>query len=145
MTAKTMKELYEYALTFWNEPYVWGGEMTAARPGVDCSGLVQLILAKANLDPKGDQTAHGLYWHFREKGKFGIWGLGALSFYGSEDRVHHVGWCIDERLMLNAAGGDSRCLNPTIARKTGASVKIEPILSHKHFLGVIMPKYDFPK
>ena len=48
-------------------PYIWGG--ADPEKGLDCSGLVQLILEKLNLDPPGDQTAHTLYNYFSTRGE----------------------------------------------------------------------------
>jgi cell wall-associated NlpC family hydrolase len=135
--------VYAYALSLWGIPYVWGGENTEKRPGLDCSGLVQLILAKAGLDPWGDQTADRLYRWFSDpkRGTREVWGLGALAFFGIETRIHHIGWCLDKRIMINAAGGGPTVTSISAAKKVNASVKIEPIASHSHLHAIIMPNY----
>ena len=82
---RTLDQLYDFALSFWGRSYIWGGDGSADyEGGVDCSGLLQLILETARLDPPGDQTADSLYRHFLEEGRGTLnhGGLGALVFYG---------------------------------------------------------------
>ena len=53
-----------YAKLFIGKPYLWGGE---GPEGYDCSGFIQEVLSCIGLDPKGDQTAQGLYNYFSRK------------------------------------------------------------------------------
>jgi cell wall-associated NlpC family hydrolase len=131
-------ELYEFAISLFGLPYVWGGNGPLS---FDCSGLVQHILKFAQIDPLGDQTALTLYQAFVSSPKER--GFGALAFYGSsEERIHHVGFCIDEHIMLNASGGGRNVINIQRAKELGASVKIEPINWRKDLFAVIMPQYN---
>lgn len=135
-----LDDLYDHALSFWGIPYVWGGQ---SRSGVDCSGLVQMILEPAGMDPPGDQTAHSLYLHFCQEGRgiLGNGGLGALVFFGRKSHISHVGFCLDKRLMLNASGGGPKTINVTAALKQNASVKIEPINRRADLVAILMPNY----
>jgi len=142
MSVKTLSEIYDYALTFYNKPYIWGGE---GPEGYDCSGFVQKLLEKAGLDPEGDQTADTLYKYFLKNGSLNYFGLGSLAFYGSSERIIHVGFCIDTRTMISASGGGRSCTTVQIARAQGASIKFEPIRFRKDFIACIMPPYYLPQ
>jgi len=141
MPAKSMNELYDYALTFFRAPYTWGGEGPLS---YDCSGFVQRVLAYGGVDPKGDQSASSLYSHFVKEGTVNMPGMGALAFFGSQDRIHHVGWCIDKKIMINASGGGSHVKSIQIAKQLGAYVAIEPINYRKDLVAIIMPFYQLP-
>lgn len=141
MSAKSLTEIYDYALTFYNKPYIWGGE---GPEGYDCSGFVQALLQKAGIDPKGDQSAHDLYDYFVKNGALNYFGLGSLAFYGSRERIIHVGFCIDQRIMISASGGGRNVTTSQIARAQGASIKFEPIRFRKDFVACIMPPYYLP-
>lgn len=137
---KNLDELYRYALTFHGRPYVWGGEGPVA---YDCSGLVQAILRAGKVDPPGDQTADLLYRHFLKEGKKCAPQLGALAFFGTAERVVHIGWCVDQYLVLNAAGGSSHVNTIAMAEKINASVKVEPLSKRGNLVAIIMPRYQF--
>jgi cell wall-associated NlpC family hydrolase len=140
--AKTLHDVRDYALTFFGLPYVWGGDGTPSFfGGYDCSGLVQRILGYAGVDPKGDQSADGLYRHFLKNGLANCFGIGALAFFGNPEHIHHVGWCLDKKVMINASGGGSHIKTVEIAKRMNASVKIEPIHFRKDFVACIMPFY----
>ena len=141
MSAKSMQDLYEYALSFFGYPYIWGGDgQDRYQNGYDCSGLVQKILGLAGVDPDGDQTAHSLYEHFLNNGT-NTQGLGSLAFFGTKERIIHVGFCLDNKIMINASGGGSHCRTAIDAKRLNASVKIEPIAWRKNLVAVIMPRY----
>jgi cell wall-associated NlpC family hydrolase len=140
---RTKDEIYNFALSFFGRPYIWGGDGSNRYfGGLDCSGLVQEILKYAKADPVGDQTAATLYDYFLENGKINQRGFGGLSFYGTTSRISHVGFCIDDKVMINASGGGSHVKSLQSARMLNASVKIEPISFHKNLVAVIMPNYQ---
>lgn len=142
----TLQELYEFALSYYGVPYQWGGDgpLGMDKYGFDCSGFVQCILKKANVDPPGDQTAHDLYLYFKKNGYPAVV-RGSLAFFGSEDRVSHVGWMIDNKIMISAAGGGPAIRARKIAIYNNASVKIQPISYYKvpALVGCYSPHYAF--
>ena len=135
-----MELLRQYAMSFIGLPYIWGGD--DAIKGFDCSGLVQEILSSIGVDPRGDQTAQGLYNYFRDHGVHNSTGLGALCFYGvSHSRIVHVGFALDSLRMIEAGGGGSKTTSVSKAEKDNAYVRIRPIRSRKDFFAIIKPNY----
>lgn len=135
-----MNHLIQYAMQFVGVPYKWGG----ANPieGLDCSGLVQLILAAAGIDPPGDQTAQGLYNYFEKYGARNAWAAGALAFFGKDvNHVTHVAFCINPYQMIEAGGGGSQILTREDAAKHGAFVRMRHIQSRPDLIAVIKPNY----
>jgi cell wall-associated NlpC family hydrolase len=135
-----MNILYDYAMKFVGQPYIWGGEHPSL--GFDCSGLTQEILRSVGLDPPGDQNAQALYNHFEKIGAVNSYGLGALAFFGkSVTSITHVGFCLDNYRMLEARGGDSTTLTKEIAIKQGAFVGVRLIKRRGDLVAVIKPRY----
>lgn len=134
----SLELLRDYALTFSGTPYIWGGDDFY---GYDCSGFVQeLMWAVGELDRK-DRTANELYTYYLENGFIEEPTLGALAFFGSSDRVSHVAFCLDSKLMIEAADGGKAVSNPIEAQKANAFIKIRPISSRKDLVAIIFPKY----
>jgi cell wall-associated NlpC family hydrolase len=131
--------LKAYALQFVGLPYRWGGD--DPMDGFDCSGLVQEVLQAAGIDPPGDQTAHGLYTYFKTMGLRSGRELGALAFYGSREKITHVGFCLDSRSMLEAGGGGSKTTSLEGAAKQNAYIRIRPIEGRKDLVTCIVPDY----
>jgi cell wall-associated NlpC family hydrolase len=140
----TMEELYAWALEkYFAMPYQWGGEGPPHHWGIDCSGLVQAILARVGLDPKGDQSAAALY-EFAEKNWVpDIKARGAVAFFGKPTRITHVGWMVDPYCVLNASGGGSHINTLQQAAHAKANVKIQPVDWFKApaFVRAFMPDY----
>ena len=138
----TLDDIYNHALSFYGIPYEWGGDGT--KYGYDCSGYVQKILQFAGIDPPGDQAAHNLYQWAQVKGT-PLKARGSLAFFGTAESCTHVGWLIDDKIMISAAGGGSNCKTPHIAKSLNAYIKIQPISWYKTppFLGAWMPRYKF--
>ncbi len=131
-----------YMMGFAGLPYIWGG--SNPRHGLDCSGLVQILLAWFKLDPPGDQTADALMHHFAkpENGyRIGAFDaqLGDLVFYGGS-KATHVVMCLDGTLMFEAGGGGSSTTTPEKARKQGASVRVANIKRRADILCVLRPR-----
>ncbi len=123
-------------------PYIWGG--SDPKKGLDCSGLVQILLENLYLDPSGDQTAQGLMNFFSlddnsERQSPFPPDLGDLVFFGKENATH-VGLCLGNGLMIEAAGGDSSCTTIEIARIKDAKVKISPYNRRKDIITILRPK-----
>jgi cell wall-associated NlpC family hydrolase len=133
-----MDALIDYAMCFIGKPYIWGGDDPIL--GFDCSGLVQEILASVGADPRGDQTANGLYRHFRGRRVSQIT-AGDIAFFGSESRVKHVGFMIDQYRMVEAGGGGSKTLTVHDAQSDNAYIRVRPISNRRDFLAACRPNY----
>jgi cell wall-associated NlpC family hydrolase len=132
--------LYDYAMCMVGLPYRWGGDDTV--DGFDCSGLCVDILQAAGVLPKDfDATANGL-WHFPAFGKVAAASFGSLAFFGLP-AVTHVGFCLNDRLMLEAGGGGSKTLTRDDAEKQNAYVRVRPIKSRKDLAGFKHPTYPW--
>ncbi|MCP3681738.1 MAG: C40 family peptidase [bacterium] len=134
MKKKTEELIYDYALSMVGLPYIYGGN--DAIEGYDCSGLVIAILqAWGKVGLKFDATAHILYLmsskHPVKKPTFGT-----LSFYGSSnERVTHIGFCLNSELMIEAGSGTSRTLSKKDAVRDDAFVRLSPIRRRKDLIG----------
>lgn len=134
----SLNDIYQNALKTFGKPYVWGG---SGPESFDCSGLVIYILKQLKILPNKDMSADDLYKYFLMAGTLNATGMGSLAFFGSVYRVVHVGWCIDNYIMINASGGNSECTNIEIAKRINASVKIEPISMRNNLVAIIKPAY----
>lgn len=120
-------------------PYIWGGQNPLV--GYDCSGFVQEALITIGLDPKGDQTSHALYEHFRNP-KFGVrrfLQFGSVLFFGREDRISHTAIALNQFSMIESGGGGSQCKTREDAIKYNAFVRIRPISRRKDLVDNIYP------
>jgi cell wall-associated NlpC family hydrolase len=132
--------LYDYAKSFLGLPYIWGGDDPVL--GVDCSGLCVELLKSVGILAKGsDYTAAGLRNLFAAS-RLHVPEFGALAFYGASS-ITHVGFCLNDKLMIEAGGGGSKTLTAQDAAKQNAYVRIRPIMSRSDFAGVYMPKYPW--
>lgn len=123
----TIDEMLQYARGWEGTPYKWGGESAG---GIDCSGFVQKVLDKGGMDPAGDQSASGLYDHFREYGTPLEQGApGAVVFH--EDmktgKITHTGIMTGASTMIDASG------------RRGVSERSSNIRGYKSH--IFMPKY----
>lgn len=128
------------AMKFIRIPYIWGGENPEI--GLDCSGLMQILLAILNLDPKGDQTADGLYRHFLNNGTVvtpDLYDLGDIAFFGSAKKVTHITGVLDKELMIEAGGGGSKTTTVEIANQMKAMVRVRKISARRDLVAVIRP------
>lgn len=135
-----MELLKAYALSFVGLAYRWGGDDPI--DGFDCSGLVQEILASVGLDPKGDQTAQGLYDHFAPISEHGVLQLGTLLFFGKSTReITHVAFALDQYRMLEAGAGGSKTLTRQDAITQNAYARIRPIDNRLDLVAALRPPY----
>ena len=127
--------MVEYSKTFIGKPYLWGGE---GPEGYDCSGFIQEVLKCVGLDPRGDQTAQGLYKYFSKNGLGTGIKEGSLLFWGkSKDKITHVSMAINYFHHIEAGGGGSIIKNLEIARTSGAMIRVRPINSRKDLRAAI--------
>lgn len=133
--------LYDYAMSHVGLPYRWGGDDPLG--GFDCSGLVIELLKSQGVFPKHyDNTAEGI------RGDDNIMEIhepkfGALVFFGRKSKATHVGFCLNNHVMLEAGGGGSNTTNKDVAEKQNAFIRIRPILSRSDIIGYGWPKYKF--
>lgn len=144
----TLDALCEYALSLYGIPYQWGGEGPdgVRNYGFDCSGYVRRILRFAGHPfAKDDFTAHSLYLHLKETNCKRAQDKGAIAFFGTTDRISHVGFMLTPDIMINAAGGGPGCKTPKDARAMHAMVKIQPLDWYKSppFVASYLPNYGF--
>lgn len=133
-----MKALLDYAQNFIGRPYIWGGDGSGTKNcGFDCSGFVLECLWAFGIYTGGDTTADGIrkwckgqkWFEVHDIGKEGL-APGALVFFGSA-KATHVAIALDDKLMIEAGGGGSKCT--TLEKSTGF-VRIRPISSRNDFL-----------
>ena len=135
-----METLKNYAMQFVGKPYLWGGDDPIK--GFDCSGLIQELLASCGLDPKGDQTAQGLFDYFQKTGSWNTYGLGALAFYGKTvASITHVAMMLDNYRIIEAGGGGSSVINIDEAAKQNAYIRIRLLRNRSDLVAVIKPRY----
>jgi cell wall-associated NlpC family hydrolase len=138
MTEDEFRALGSQHLGKW---YIFGAD---GPDTFDCSGLVQVMLATLSLDPRGDQSANGLYRHFRRPGRSAPIApaaavLGDLIFYGRRTRVGHcaIGWGNGD--MFEAGGGGEETISIQIARRQNAKVRIARIDRRRDVVAVLRP------
>lgn len=129
------------AMRYLGLPYRWGGSNPMT--GFDCSGLVMECLKAHGLQAHGnDLNSQGLYNWAGVGGEFGKKGPGALAFFGkSKTQISHIGIMIDDKLMIEAGGGNSEVTDLEAAKAKGACVRIRPVSYRKDLIDVVMPKY----
>lgn len=134
-----MKLLYDYALTFCNIPYKWGGN--DPMEGLDCSNLIRIILKAEGFNLNG-MNSQAMYNYFRNYNEGTNIDLGALIFYGkSEKEIVHIALALDKHRHIEAASGNSSVSDLETAIEKNAFVRITPI--RKDYFMAIMPNYPF--
>lgn len=133
----------EVALSLLHHPYKWGGDKPWA--GFDCSGLVIELLKSVGVLPfHGDWTAQGLVHQLTAGGAKVVSTPqeGDLVFFGSsQDKISHVGYCLNRRVMLEAGGGDSSTTTRARAQEQDARIRVRPINSRKGIQAIVRPAY----
>ena len=131
--------LYDLAMEMVGLPYRWGGDDML--DGFDCSGLVLELYQSVGILPRGvDMNAAGL-WQFPgfERLPQNEVSFGTLVFFGDVKAPTHVGFCLNDRLMLEAGSGDSKTVDRATAAKQNAYVRVRPISNRKDLVGFKRP------
>jgi cell wall-associated NlpC family hydrolase len=138
-----IKLLISYAMSFLGAFYSWGGN----GPSYDCSGLISEILRAAGLVKEGYRnSAMGMYLDFKDRWQELDTPLpGAIIFYAdSKGLINHVAYAVDERMIVEAAGGGSKTKTEEDAIRDRAFVRLRNYdyrLPYKVFL----PNYKLYK
>jgi cell wall-associated NlpC family hydrolase len=125
-----MKELFlAILMSHIGVPYKWGGNNRLE--GFDCSGFVQEGLMSIGLDPRGDQTAQGLFEILSQihNVKFINEPLrGDILFFGKDaESITHTAVAINSVLMIEAGGGGRNTTTIEDAKAHSAMVRVRPI------------------
>jgi cell wall-associated NlpC family hydrolase len=143
-----MSLVRDYAMRFIGVPYHYGG--ASPMEGEDCSHFVCEMLMAFGIEPFGfyltaqglSEQAHRTESPYQHLGTSDSIEMGDLAFFGKgPNQVEHVGFCLNDSLMINAAGGDASTVNVAEAIKHQAFVKIRPIHYRRDFLFVVRPKW----
>jgi cell wall-associated NlpC family hydrolase len=92
-------DIWNYALSFLNTPYLWGGKSIF---GIDCSGLVQNVCRQLDINLPRDayqQAEIGTVVDFQDRQK-----LDLAFFKNTAGRIHHVGLVGPYDQILHASG-----------------------------------------
>ena len=139
-----MKELVaNYLRGLMFTPYIYGGQGPL---GIDCSGLIiEGFRAIGLIGAKADFNAQGLHDYFSalhlgmsiREGE-----LGALAFFGrKKSEIVHVGFCLNDKLMIEAGGGDKTVTDLETAKTKNAFVRMRPLNSKRDLVAIILPFY----
>lgn len=92
--------IIEYALMYYNTPYLWGGR---THYGIDCSGLSQMVYRMVGIDIPRDasrQVTMGQNFSFVEEAL-----PGDLAFFGDDmGAITHVGILWEQNRIIHASG-----------------------------------------
>ena len=111
--------------------------------GFDCSGLaIELLKAGSKFPEETDMTAQDLYNKYFREGAATVNGEAhALAFYGMNKRsITHMGYMIDDKYIIEAAGGDKNTLTIDDAIRDKAWVRIRPLGYRRDLQAVLLPK-----
>lgn len=135
-------KISDYALKFIGRPYIWGGDGSGkCGGGFDCSGLVLECLWAFGVLPRKDLTAQGVHDAIMDKSGHQVPRMyiadGDLLFFGKDEKhITHVAIALDNDLMVEAGGGNSKCRTP--GSSTGM-VRVRPISSRKDLVSALRP------
>ena len=101
------------ALTYLRAPYLYGSKDPIK--GIDCSGMIELVLRKLDILPKGQGNLNSqMIFEYLSKNKnfmsYGVPSQDCILFFRESDgKIHHIALAINERLMIEATGLNDIC------------------------------------
>lgn len=99
------KDLIKFSQNFIGLPYTWGGRSSF---GYDCSGFVQMLYSQIGILLERDSKQQVLDGRFQSV-VIGNIEQGDLVFFGkSEDKIMHVGLCMDEGKFIHATARENK-------------------------------------
>ncbi len=142
MNSEMLQALRDVMVACLNTPYIWGGNNPLV--GLDCSGFVIWSLRSIGVWKGGDDSAQGLYGHYKLHGiehtLHDVREDGDLLFFGADrNNITHVAIAAGETLMFEAGGAGSKCKTPADAAAAGAMVRIRPVSSRKDLVAICSP------
>lgn len=138
----TNKEVViDYALTFIGCPYLYGSN---GPDSFDCSGFVCELLKSVGVIPWSlDLNAQSLretLLKIKHESIFPTCVEGSILFFGkSKTAITHTALALNQKIMLEAGGGDSTTTSVQEAVRRGAFVRIRPI--RHDLIDSILPEY----
>lgn len=144
MNRPSPEVIYDLAMSYVGTPYRWGGDNPMA--GFDCSGFViELYKAWGVLPHRFDRTSAGLWAYFSPgpgEARPKTAAFGRLAYYGrGSGSITHVAFCLNESLVVEAAGGNSGTTDRDSAIDRAACVRIRPIHYRLDFVGFSDPSH----
>lgn len=134
----------EYLKAFIGDTYLFGGKNPIR--GWDCSGLVSEGLKFAGMIRfNEDISANALKLKFESRSFVckPPYRPGTLLFFGTAQKIEHVGIACGPFHMLEAAGGNPTTTNADIAFRQSAFVKIRLISYRTDFVVALFPPYPY--
>ena len=125
-------------------PYIWGGN--EPMKGLDCSGLLQVILRKlGTIEDKIDRTAQGLFSFLITKLALSCNPKeGCVLFFGDDtEHITHVALAVSDEWMIEAAHGGPAMILEQRAIDKGAKVEFNKILNRKDLVACLFLNTPF--
>lgn len=133
--------LRTYAAAMIGIPYKFGGKNPIE--GLDCSGLVQLLLRSAGVLKGSFLSAAAMRDVLIASGAQPCSPcFGAVAFFAdARGHIDHVGFCLNEHFMVEARGGAETTLTREDAAAKGAFVEPRLISHRDKLVAALMPAY----
>ena len=134
--------LKRYAFSFVGIPYIWGGD--DPMKGFDCSGFVIELLKAVGMFPANyDASAQDMFNHFFNLSTHTP-EFGSLVFFGkSMNDISHVAFCLNDKTMIEAGGGDKSTKDLSSAIDRNAYIRVRPISNRKDVVAYLLPRYEW--
>lgn len=124
-------------------PYVWGSK--DPKQSLDCSGLIYNIFKNdLKIEPTNIMNSQSYFNYFKIVANCevlpGASDLGDLIFFGKDDQnIIHIAMALNNKLMIEAAGGGRDVVNVHIAAIKGAKVEVNEIARRNDLRAIIRP------